>query len=81
MVLVALMISQKFLDDVPLANSDFVTLWAASGAKKTNLNVNKLARRPPSASWGVPWSTAEHSAGVPHQLLPRAVHRRQFAIS
>jgi hypothetical protein len=36
------MISQKFLDDVPLVNSDFVTLWAASGAKKTNLNVNKL---------------------------------------
>jgi hypothetical protein len=41
-ILVALMIAQKFNDDVPLVNSDFEVLWVASGAKKTAIDVNRL---------------------------------------
>jgi hypothetical protein len=41
-ILVALMIAQKFNDDVPLVNSDFGVLWVASGAKKTAIDVNRL---------------------------------------
>jgi hypothetical protein len=35
------MVTQKLLDDIPLGNVDFVTLWSASGAKAP-VDVNKL---------------------------------------